>query len=112
MAAQPLQSIQNLGDLKSKQFLPHLNGLFFEELTVRTRTIVSGWEDTPVTPATASLLTTATRSLQWTGTMTGLPSVVPVLQPTVEAGGSTGDTLRHRKERENHLLSSAASRRT
>ena len=63
-------------------------------MTGRSLTTVSGWEVTPVTLATASLLTTATSSLQWTGTMTGLLSVVPVLQLTVGAGGSTGDTFR------------------
>ena len=59
-------------------------------LTGRMRTTVSGWEVTRVTPVTACPPTTGTSSPQWTGTMTGLPSVVPVLQLTVEDGGSTG----------------------
>ena len=92
MAAQPLQSIQNLGDFK--QFIPHLNGHFFEELTVRTRTIVSGLEVTLVTPATVSLPTTAPSSPPWIGITTWPPSVAPVPPHMAGAGGSTGDRLK------------------
>ena len=64
--------------------------LLFAELTARTRTTVSGWEVTPVTPATVSLPTTATSSPPWTGTTTWHPSVAPVPRHMAGAGGSTG----------------------
>ena len=63
-------------------------------LTERTRTTGSGWEATLVTPATVSLLTTATSSPPWTGTTTWPPSVAPVPRHMVGAGGSTGDRLK------------------
>ena len=60
-------------------------------LTGRRRTIVSGWEVTPATPVTVCQLTTVTSSPRLTGTMTELPSAVPVLRLMEGAGGSTGE---------------------
>ena len=79
---------------------------------MRLRTTVSGWEVTLVTPVTASQLTMVTSSPRWTGTMTELPSVAPVLQHMAGAGGSTGDISSERDKEDDHLLSSAASRPT
>ena len=50
-----------------------------------------------------------TSSPRWTGTMTELPSVAPVLQLTAGAGGSTGEVvLLYRRNSQKLLLFSAA----
>ena len=67
--------------------------MFRAELTARSLTTVSGWGVTPVTRVTVCLPTTVPSSPRWTGTMTELPGVVPVLRLTGAAGGSTGYTF-------------------